>query len=550
LVQVSSTSPFAGSVPGSFLNSEVEPSIAADPGNPNHLVGAWQQDRFSDAGARGIITGVSYDGGNHWTLTPVPGATLVAGGSFERVTDPWVSFARNGDVYLAVSPFDASDFNQAMFVYKSTDGGNTFGSPTSLISEGIPNAIDDKESVTADPTNSSFAYYTWDRLFFDPNTFNFISGPTWFSRTTDGGRNWEAAHVIFDGGTNTQTIGNQIVVLPNGTVEDFFTFFDFNTGNESVALIRSTDHGATWSGPITVGAIERINPFDPNNGCPLRTGEDLPAVAVDPRNGTLYAAWVDARFNGFNYNSVVVSISSDRGLTWSAPVQVNQTPTSIALADQQAFTPSIAVSQNGTVAVSYYDLRNPDQQTAGLPTDFWMVFGRPQQDLTQAGNWGSEQRLTTSSFNMELAPFVGGFFLGDYMGLTAGGHDGNSFAALFTQAVSASDPSSEFFRYVKPTGNDSGGASSLASPSAFIAGGLAVGSSVTNPNAGTSTLTQNLQFWSDMLAAPLSNGDRTAAAPVDHPASTSPATASLARAVDVFFASEEDRLVAIESSGI
>jgi hypothetical protein len=520
LVQVSSTSPFANNnndnVPGqpgtNYLHSEVEPSIATDPNNPKHLVGVWQQDRWSNSGARGIVSGVSYDGGNTWTLNPVPGTSLVTNGTMERVTDPWVSFAADGSVYLAVSPFDITfDFNQGMFVYKSTNGGQTWSGPTTLIFETIPNAIDDKESVTGDPTNSQYAYYTWDRLFFDPNTFAFINGPTWFTRTTDGGQTWEPARIIFDGGTNTQTIGNQIVVLPNGTLVDFFTFLDFNTGAENVELIRSTDHGATWSGPTTVGAIERVNPFDPNNGQPLRTGEDLPAVAVNSHNGALYAVWVDARFNGFQYNATAFSQSTDGGLTWSAPIQVNKTPTNIPLGNQQTITPNVAVANNGTVGVTYFDFRNPDNIASGLPTDYWIVFGPGNQNLTNPSNWGGEQRMTDASFNIELAPFDNGYFLGDYMSLTAGGHDPNSFGALFTQAVSTADPTSEFFRYAKPTGNagDSAIPANLlsASPTGLI-GESNQGAESTMPvSAGLTLLSQDLQESNATLAYPVRGGD-------------------------------------------
>jgi hypothetical protein len=133
-------------------------------------------------------------------------------------------------------------------------------------------------------------------------------------------------------------------------------------------------------------------------------------------------------------------------LTWSVPIQVNKTPPNISSAKQQAFTPSVTVAANGDVAVTYYDLRNPDKQSGGLPTDYWIVFGRPNQDLTNANNWKSEQRLTNSSFNMELAPIARGYFVGDYAALSAGGENQNSFSAMFAETVSSSDPSSIFFR--------------------------------------------------------------------------------------------------------
>jgi hypothetical protein len=144
---------------------------------------------------------------------------------------------------------------------------------------------------------------------------------------------------------------------------------------------------------------------------------------------------------------------------------VNKTPSNIPRVNQQAFTPAVAVAANGNVAVTYYDLRNPDNQSGGLPTDFWIVFGHPDQDLTNPDNWVSEQRMTKASFNMELAPVARGYFVGDYTALNAGGESPNSFSALFGMAVSSSDPSSIFFR--DPALDDSPPA---LSPSLFASG--------------------------------------------------------------------------------
>jgi hypothetical protein len=55
-----------------YLNSEVEPWVSLDPTNPTRLVGAWQQDRWTDGGAHGLVAGYSTDGGTTWTLSPQP----------------------------------------------------------------------------------------------------------------------------------------------------------------------------------------------------------------------------------------------------------------------------------------------------------------------------------------------------------------------------------------------------------------------------------------------------------------------------------------------
>jgi hypothetical protein len=452
LVQVSSTSLFLGNnndnIQGQFgtvfLNSEVEPSLAVDPTNPKHLVGTWQQDRWSTGGARGIVTGVSFNGGNTWSLTAVPGVSQVTGGPLPRASDPWVSFAPNGDVYVSsLSAVNVFSPSQTMYVNKSTDGGQSWGPATIIISDTDPNFFDDKETVTADPTNSQFAYYVWDRIAFDPNTGT-TTQPVYFSRTTNGGQSWESPRNIFNGVPNSGTVGNIIVVLPDGTLVDVFEYADFNTGITTIDAMRSTDQGATWSAPVAANSDLAFGVFDPNTFQPVRTGSGLPAVAVDPRNGNLYTVWEDARFTGLD--TVAFSMSKDGGLTWSTPIQISKTPTSIPFFDQQAFSPEIAVAANGTVAVTYYDFRNPDSQSSGLPTDTWMIFARATQDLTNPANWGTEQRLTTSSFNMELAPNAFGLFVGDYQGLAAGGANANSFSALFGATVSVSDPASMFFR--------------------------------------------------------------------------------------------------------
>jgi hypothetical protein len=473
LVQVSGTSPFlACTADGTadqsgevFLNSEVEPWIDVNPTNTSNVVGIWQQDRWSNGGARGLVTGVSQDGGTNWQEVVIPGITLCSGGIYDRATDPWVSFGPDGTLHqLALSfndiaaPLDPRDFDHALLASRSTDGGLTWSTPIEVIRDLDANVFNDKQSITADPTDADLVYAVWDRLVFPASErasviSGFVTaafrGPAWFARSTDGGVTWEAAKQIYDPGQNDQTIGNQIVVLPDGTLVDVFNEIrnDNRGGNKgnNVALLLSTDQGASWSQRIFVDRLGTIFITDPETGDPVRTGDIIPEVAVDPASGALYVVWQDARFSDGQFDSIAFSQSLDGGLTWSDPIKVNLTPTNLPPGNQQAFTPSVHVAADGTIAVTYYDFRN-NTDAESLLTDYFLVHCHPADPggCTDSDNWGDEVQITDTSFDMRLAPFANGFFTGDYEGLSS---IGDSFTPFFSQSH-GTDPSSTFFRTV------------------------------------------------------------------------------------------------------
>jgi len=459
LTLISGPSPFAGCTIGDFnnatnyVNAEEEPWLDINPANPNNLIAVWQQDRWSNGGAHGLVTGVSHNGGLSWSETfahfsECAGGTVANGGDFERSSDPWVSFAPNGDAYQISLSVSFSTGENGVLVSKSSNGGNTWSEPVTLKRDSGGRdssfAFNDKESITADPTNANYAYAVWDRFVTPsgtskaslPGYFNSRSfrEPVWFARTTDGGATWEPARNIFDQSEFTGTIGNQIAVLPNGDLVDIFDQF-FLTKNkhglrgENIAVIRSTDKGATWSrDSIVVDKSLEIGAFDPDTGRPIRAEGGIPDIAVDRANGNLYAVWQDSRFSGVD--EVALSMSTDGGFHWSAPIRVNQTPRSSTAADQQAFVPAVHVAADGTVAVTYYDFRNNDA-SPGVPTDYWIAHCHA--DCSNAANWGDEARLSSTSFDLEQAPAARGpfgFFLGDYEGLTS---SGNNFLPAFIQ---------------------------------------------------------------------------------------------------------------------
>jgi hypothetical protein len=463
-----------------FINSEVEPQIAVDPTDSRHAVAVWQQDRYrSVGGGRALVASYTTDANNpagaHWsTPAPIPGFNAaVVNAAFGRYTDPWVTITPTGVVYASAIGLTVSGhfpLITAVLVVKSTDGGKTWSDPITLREDEAPagtlqiNEANDKEMIVADPNDpwGRTAYVVWDQLDFPSDTADFeafhagaaIRENAFFSKTIDGGLTWTAAQNITNFQSLDSAFGNQLLVEPDGTLVDVCTLFK-GSGNQapqagqvSLAVIRSNDGGTTWSDPIVGPDVETMSLTDPDTGVPVRDGESIVSVTADPRhNGTLYAAWADGRFSNFTHEDIAFSMSPNGGLTWSTPIKVNQTPTTIAIGNQQAFTPAVAVASDGTVAVSYYDFRNNDPNP-GLPTDSWLVHANGS--VTNPSSWTTgELRLTDASFNMEYAPLTSrGYFLGDYQGLAA---VGTSFYALFAQAGPVStDPSNIWFRDPPP----------------------------------------------------------------------------------------------------
>jgi BNR/Asp-box repeat len=252
-----------------FQNAEVETHSAVNPVDANNVVAFWQQDRWSDGGAHGNLAGYSRDGGMTWARSAprfsrcAGGAGLGTAGDYERATDPWLSFSPNGRLHAISLSFDNSTARNAVLAAFSDDGGATWSTPRVLRFDNpraVGNNFNDKETLTADPFNSSLVYATWQRIVSPSerssqeayaNAASYYS-EAWFTRSTDGGRTWEPARPVYrENGAFTQTIGNQVEILADGTLINGFNLIHAITNRHgsrgnNVALIRSPDKGLTW----------------------------------------------------------------------------------------------------------------------------------------------------------------------------------------------------------------------------------------------------------------------------------------------------------------
>ncbi len=416
-----------------YANAEVEPMLSAAPSNASLLLGAWQQDRASNGGARALVTASSSDGGRSWvrTLHPMSRCGLASPGSVgdvERASDPWVDIGPDGTAYLMGLAFNGAALtngaSSAMLVSRSADGGRSWAAPVSLQRDGDA-FFNDKNTLTADPTDARWVYAVWDRLDRAGN------GPTLLARSSNSGLSWEPTRLVYAPGINggvSQTIGNRIVVLTQGPQRGMLinAFVQVDSiGNQSTAsvrVMRSADKGLTWDSPITVAEHRSVGTRDPDNpATTVRDGGIIPVVASGA-GARIWLAWQDARFSGGLRDAIALARSDDGGLTWSTPVAVNAAP------GVPAFLPSLHVRSDGQLGLMYFDLRSNTADTTTLLADVWLA-------VTRDGMNFSETALLRG-FNLATAPQVtGGLFIGDYQGLTS---QGSTWLPLL--ALPRSDP--------------------------------------------------------------------------------------------------------------
>ncbi len=316
--------------------------------------------------------------------------------------------------------------------------------------------FNDKEFIVADSHPASpkanRVYTTWTR-FKDPTGAGVgFNSPIYFSQSTDGGATWSAGIeisganaaicTIFSGSANPnacdQDQGSHPIVGPDGTV--YVIFGNGNTPLPGINQVLFTKCPAAadctnvvnWTVPNKVGDLIGTHPVgigDPT-GCPGRqclppNGYRAPeftgmSISADPTNlSRLFVVWWDTRNIAPNCTGTIppatspcdtdvfLSISTNGGATWGAPVNISDAAgNDNNTAQWQSWS---AVGPTGTLFIAYYDRKYGTCETTGC-NDITLVKRVPTGTLTYF-------RITTASMpNLVLAnnPLQAGF-LGDYM---------------------------------------------------------------------------------------------------------------------------------------
>ncbi len=375
-----------------------ETSIAINPENPREIV-AGSNEIFR-LPMRGYF---SSDGGKMWGGVDLPLPPPLKANGIDFGSDPGVAWDTLGNVYYSyIVVFFSKGFvgvtGTEMAVARSSDAGRTW-TATYFDPQTGGSMFNDKPMITVDtnPGSPFFnrVYVAWDAA----------GGPLGIqlSASSDHG-------VTFSSPVSAgipMGIGADPFVGPDGVLH--VAWQDFHDSLELVST--SKDGGATFGAPVVIAPT--IASFDV--GIPamaVRRALIYPACGADtsggPNRGTLYCSWTDeTTTNGMD---AFVARSTDGGATWGAPVRVNDDPTGVA---NDQFNQWLAVDpSDGSISVSFYDTRNDPTH---LSTDVYYARS------TDAGvRFGANVKVTTAPTNEAIAgadPF--GNQYGDYEGIAA-----------------------------------------------------------------------------------------------------------------------------------
>jgi hypothetical protein len=406
---------FAGSVFAGFAQST---SSSARCGN-SVVVG------FEDTGALLNSNGASFDGvsfsidgGNsflNWSLlNPGSDPTAILAG------DPVVACSSPKVFYYASILLTGSGTNTLMSISVSTsgDGGRNWGAPIPVVTGSLFGVFFDKPWLAIDPSNPLQLYVT----FMDASSMS-----VQVVSSKDGGITWSAP-VVLEKEINfcpnafipffPSPSGPNVIVGPGGEVYVAFEVVypscdeqNFVTPPREIHFARSVDHGATFSPASKLSdVIGNGSPFLPGSfsigAVSVMEGgffiNEYPQLAVDRSNGasrgTLYVTWSDGRNDvrpdilGVNsdradektyaYPDILIIKSTDKGLSFSAPVAVSPRPAGFSGPGRDQFFPGIAVDPIGKVAVCYYDRRNdPSNMAIDRYCSVSLNHGATWQDL-------------------------------------------------------------------------------------------------------------------------------------------------------------------------
>ena len=286
-----------------------------------------------------------------------------------------------------------------------------------VVSRQSTTTFSDKEDIWADNAASSRFFgnvYICNVAFRSAGS---APEPVMVARSTDGGTTWRQRQ-ISAATNNAQTGGRQGCAVRSdstGVVYVVWEGTDIHTRQSVFYLARSFDGGNNFERPRIVTTVVDVGLPDPVSRRIVFDGyagtrtDSFPSLGI--ANGaptgagatnTMVLTWPDARA-GLNHEQALVRTSTNRGLTWTAPVNA-------AVASDRPDNPAVAISPTGSdLYLVYNAYLQPFQTTTANPRNMQGVVRHA--NLSAAGTVGAwstlhrgavgDARGTTRTLNRE-----------------------------------------------------------------------------------------------------------------------------------------------------
>ena len=381
-------------------NARSESAILINPNNTQQIVAASKKFRNIHTYDFTLATEFSTDGGRTWH----PSTDFVLPTPATVMTDPTLAWDDTGNVYMVglVGHNPPTWDTIGIVVYKSTDGGQTWGAANLIHSS----TGDDKQWAVGDANPSSpfhgRVYAVWD----DGSTMR-------FARTLDHGATWIGVGATPIGSTNLagDSFSPEINVSANGDV-----YIVWIAGS-TIKMIVSTDGGDSFhaaTAPAT-GVTTLSASLPAPQGFPILPGGNfrvltLPTACVF--NQTVVVAWDDFREGA---SRIYFALSNDRGSTWTTGASGQALLGGGLSSTLHHIFPQLIFDPNGAIGCAFYEF-GPKPTTPLIDVIMAQSF--------DGGATFNHFTVTDAPWNPTVdAPFSHGnpnlTFIGDYFGIDA-----------------------------------------------------------------------------------------------------------------------------------
>jgi hypothetical protein len=358
--------------------------------NPQNTDNAVAIWRDFRLGFRRVGIGYTFDAGMTWH------DTLLVVPPYPWQSDPVLAVDSSGNFFACTLCLRSTrEGPTGIYVQKSTDGGMTWSSPVVAVDSAFA-YFEDKQMMVLDADSGATygnVYISWTRF-----TSDLSSSDIALIRSTDGGASYSDPIIISD---NPDVQWSVPAAGPDGEV--FVAWFQYFP--RGIVFDVSYDQGQTF-GDDRLIAPTSIWPEEINGNIMVFP---FPALVCDigqasPFRGNLYMAYMNGTSTDMD---ILFRESTDGGGTWSSAIRLNDDDQGNGC-DQ--FHPWLSVDETGWIHAIFYDRRLDEGRN--------LLFDLYYTRSTDGGlSWSPNERITTVSSDPGHAALAG--LIGEYIGLSA-----------------------------------------------------------------------------------------------------------------------------------